>query len=561
MRFNRRLVRDLSAALLACTTIAAVRTAQTPELGAATFVIMLRGVRIGFETVSLLRTPGGWLITSGGQLQAPFDMLTTRFELQYGPDWQPRELAIEGVLQGQLVNMTTSFDGKTATTSLLKGDARASSAVPVSPGAVVLPANFFGAYEALAAQIGAMTPGTAFRAYLAPEIEVPATVDRITTRRIALPDGAVEVREFAMTLVMPTGRTPVEIWTDGRHRLVRASLPNVGLLAMREDVATVLAREEHIRNPGDESLFVPAAGFSLGATITSPVAASAVAGRRPAIVLVSGPGPQDRDYTALGPAGTLPIFGQLAGRLADLGYIVVRYDGRGVGQSGGRTENATLDDYAQDVVQVVNWLRRRRDVDADRLVAVGYAEAASVALLAARREDRIRGVALLAAPAVSGRTLALEQQMDLLDRLKVSPAERAERIALQHRVLDATISGKGWENIPIELRRQADTVTFRSWLIFDPAAVISRLDQPILIAHGSLDDEIRPAHADKLEALSRGRRDVPATHTRKVLIADVSHKLARSETVSSPSTSAPRSIAPEVPTALAAWLGDVLRPR
>jgi fermentation-respiration switch protein FrsA (DUF1100 family) len=111
------------------------------------------------------------------------------------------------------------------------------------------------------------------------------------------------------------------------------------------------------------------------------------------------------------------------------------------------------------------------------------------------------------------------------------------------------------------LRRQADTVTFRSWLVFDPAAVINRLEQPMLIAHGSLDDEIRPAHADKLEALSRGRRDVPAAYTRKVLIADVNHKLARSEAAPPPAEAGAPSIAPEVTTVLAAWLRDVLPAR
>ena len=130
----------------------------------------------------------------------------------------------------------------------------------------------------------------------------------------------------------------------------------------------------------------------------------------------------------------------MVGRLAERGFVVVRYDGRGVGQSGGRLENATLDDYAQDVVHVVNWLRRRRDVDAERIAVVGYGENAAVALLAARREDRIRGVALLAAPAVGGRALALEQQEALLTRMNVTPAERAEKIALQTQVLDATIS-------------------------------------------------------------------------------------------------------------------------
>ena len=63
-------------------------------------------------------------------------------------------------------------------------------------------------------------------------------------------------------------------------------------------------------------------------------------------MLVAGSGPVDRDETVAG----IPIFGQLASALADAGYLVVRYDKRGVGQSGGRPESATLSDYAEDVL-------------------------------------------------------------------------------------------------------------------------------------------------------------------------------------------------------------------
>jgi pimeloyl-ACP methyl ester carboxylesterase len=562
MRLTRRLVRDLSAAVLAGTTIAAAPAEQSPAAsvpgeGAATFAIMLRGVRIGFETVSLSRTPSGWLITSGGRLQPPFDMMTTRFELNYGPEWKPRHLVIEGVLQGQLVSMATVFEGETATTTLIKGEARASSTIKVSPETVVLPANFFGAYEALAAQIGGMGTGTVFRAYLAPEFEVPASVDGVTTRRIALPGDAIDVRDFRLTLTTPVGPTPVEVWVDTSHRLVRVVLPRAGLVAIREDLATVLAREEHVRNPGDESLFIPSTGFTLGATLTRSAGSGAPVERRPAVVLVSAPGPQDRDYTLFGGSGTVSVFGQLAGALAEHGFLVVRYDPRGVGQSGGRTEHATLDDYAQDVRHVINWLRRRRDVDGNRLAVVGYAEGAAVALLAARREDRIRAVALLGAPSVDGRTLTMAQQRELLDRLGVSAAERAEKIALQTRVLDATMSGEGWENIPVEFRRQAESATFRSWLQFDPAPVISRLEQPLLIVHGALDDQIAPEHADRLAALGASRDDIPPGHTRKVLIPDVTHRFVTADS----GNGLAQRITAEVPDTLAVWLGEMLRRR
>ena len=69
---------------------------------------------------------------------------------------------------------------------------------------------------------------------------------------------------------------------------------------------------------------------------------------------------------------------------------MVRYDKRGVGQSGGRSEFATLGDYAEDVVAVVKFLEKRKDIDPKRIALVGHSEGAAVALLAARRAGKSR---------------------------------------------------------------------------------------------------------------------------------------------------------------------------
>ena len=99
----------------------------------------------------------------------------------------------------------------------------------------------------------------------------------------------------------------------------------------------------------------------------------------PAIVLVAGSGPSDRDETVAG----IPIFGQLAGALADAGFLAVRYDKRGVGQSGGRPESATLADYAEDLRAVVRFTSDRKDVDRRRVAIVGHGEGGMLGLLTA----------------------------------------------------------------------------------------------------------------------------------------------------------------------------------
>ena len=72
--------------------------------------------------------------------------------------------------------------------------------------------------------------------------------------------------------------------------------------------------------------------------------------------------------TASSPA--FPCSGRSPRDLVDAGFLVVRYDKRGVGQSGGRAETTTINDYAEDVRAIVTWLeKQRKDVDKHRIGA------------------------------------------------------------------------------------------------------------------------------------------------------------------------------------------------
>ena len=222
-------------------------------------------------------------------------------------------------------------------------------------------------------------------------------------------------------------------------------------------------------------------------------------GRLPAVVLIAGSGLTDRDETVAG----IPIFGQLARGLVEAGFVVVRYDKRGVGQSGGRAESATLVDYAEDARAVVRWLERRPEVDKDRLALVGHSEGAAVAMLLAAREDRVKAAALVAGPGTTGAELVLEQQRHQLDLMKWTTPSARRRSRCRSRSRPRCSRARAGMACPTTLRRAADTPWFQSLLAFDPARVMKDVDQPLLIVQGELDTQVPPHHADKLLALAQ----------------------------------------------------------
>jgi uncharacterized protein len=196
------------------------------------------------------------------------------------------------------------------------------------------------------------------------------------------PAGTMATRVYDITFANPTGPLAAQLTIDeGPARPARDS--GCGLSVVRSDLATVGTRAGPPRNPTDTDVSIPAAGFTIAGTITTPAVPGRL--RHPAVILVAGSGPVDRDAIVAG----IPIFTQLAAALAERGFVVLRYDKRGVGQSGGRTEVATLSDYADDVVAAFRWLRGRRDVDRDRIAVVGHSEGAALAMIAADRDRRI----------------------------------------------------------------------------------------------------------------------------------------------------------------------------
>jgi uncharacterized protein len=248
------------------------------------------------------------------------------------------------------------------------------------------------------------------------------------------------------------------------------------------------------------------------------------------------------------------VLAQLAGAIAQSGMIAVRYDKRGNGQSGGRSESATFTDFAEDVRTVVRWLERRPDVDPKRIAVVGYGEGGWVGLLAASRERRIVAVVSIAGWSTTGADLVLDQQRQALEQSKVAPEERDKRIALQQQIHTAVLTGKGWDTIPPQLRKEADTPWFQSLLTFDPAKVLEGVRQPMLFVHGGLDQQVPVQHVERLAAFAQ--KESRSKSVEVVVVRGVNHLLVPAITgdVSEYGTLPDRNVSKDVTTAVGDWL-------
>ena len=538
MRFN------CTALMLACLLAGPVASAQeaaSPTPGDASFSIFLRGREIGREQVSLARTGSGWVITSSGQFGAPIDFTINRFELKLGTDWQPLEMVLEARSRNQPLGLKTSFSVTTAINEITQGGNTVSKEDQISARTTVLPNNVFAAYEALGPRLWNAAPDTELPIYIAPQTEIKAKVRAISEQSLTGPSGSVPTRRFEMAFQNPAREVTAAIVIDDKKRLVRVEIPDAGLSVVRDDTAGVAVRAQTARNPTDVDVVIPANGFNLAGTLTTP---PGVAGRlrHPAVILVGGSTPSDRDQVI----GGVPVFAQLAKALADSGLVVLRYDRRGSGQSGGRTESVTLADYADDALAAVKWLSKRDDVDKRRLAVAGYGDGAPSVLIAASRSKDIDGIVTMAASGSRGDDMVMRQQERILNQMKLSAEERQSRIALQKKLVAAVMSGTGWEGVPDAMRRQADTPLFKSQLTFDPAEVLAKAKQPILIIHGDLDTAMPSGEAKKLAEAARARKKAPAPQV--TILPQVTQTLAqRGQT----------TVDPAVATAITDWIKKI----
>ena len=522
--------------------------AQQPSPAATGYTIFLKGSPVGHEDVAVRTDDTGTTITSVGRASVPENSTIGKAEVRYSRDWAPESFVLEGTVGGGPITAKSTFANGVARTEGSQTGTPFTREHPVAPQALVLlPNSFFGAWEALTRRVTTVSEPLELRAYILPQVELGVRVNTVTAERMQIGGNFHDVRRYDIVLRGPMGDIPASITSTSEGALVRLSIPAQALDVVRDDVASSTSRTQIYSNPGDESATIPALGFNIGATLTRPKTGPA---RLPVAVLLGGSGIGDRDGTAFG----VPTLAQLAGRLADAGILAVRYDKRGFGQSGGRAESATLNDYAEDTRAVVRWLAARKDVDPKRIAVVGHSEGAWVGMLAASREGKISALVTLAGASSTGAELILEQQQTALEQSAMTPADREARVTLQKQIQTAVVTGKGWEGVPPALRKQADTPWFQSVLLFDPARTIKGVRQPMLLVHGALDKQVPIAHAERLAGLAR--KESRSKTVELVVVRGVNHLLAPATTgdVSEYETLTDKNVSADVSKTITDWL-------
>jgi len=497
----------------------------------------------------------GLTISGQGQIANPIDILTRRAEIRYRPDLSPESLVIDSRIGGVDITLQTAFSNGMALTQGMQGTVPISTTDTVSPQSVVLPNIFFGAHAVLARRLAGAVPGAEYRAFVGPGpgAQVVFRLRSETTEQMQIGTSTFDVHHYELVFDNAGAPLAIHLYADNVGALVRLNVPGQGLEVVRDDIAGSISRTRVTSNPGDEAIVIPATGFNLGATLTRPANG---AGRLPAVVLIGGADSDDRDGIAYG----VPVLAQLAAAVSQAGVLAVRYDKRGFGQSGGRRESATINDLADDARAIVKWLGDRKDVDPKRIAVLGHGEGAWVALLATARDKRIAGVVSIDAPSTTGAELALEQQQRALDRLKATPPERAQKIELQKKIQAAILTGKGWEGVPPEVRKQADTPWAQSVLSFDPAKVVEDVRQPVLFIHAELDRQVPVAHVERLVDLAR--KESKSKSVEVVTVRGVNHLLVPAVTGEADeyASLADLNVSKDVSNAVTAWLTRTLAP-
>jgi len=286
------------------------------------------------------------------------------------------------------------------------------------------------------------------------------------------------------------------------------------------------------------------AGITLSGTLSLPTGK----GPFPAVILVSGSGPQDRNSDVFGHKPFLV----LADYLVRNGIAVLRYDDRGIADSKGDFSTATSADFADDAEAAFTYLQKQAGINAKKIGIIGHSEGGMIAPMVAARNKKVAFVVMIAGPAMAIDELMIAQGNAIATASEIDESLINEALTFNgkfyHFLIDqpdlesakANLDGFLAENsykqsdgemVPVaELKKQltsALTPWFHYFIKYDPQENLSKLQCPVLAIYGSKDLQV-PAKQN-IEALTPILEKSKTDHL-IVELSDLNHLMQTAET-------------------------------
>ena len=250
----------------------------------------------------------------------------------------------------------------------------------------------------------------------------------------------------------------------------------------------------------------------------------------PAVLLITGSGPQNRDGELMGHQPFLVLADYLTRR----GVAVLRVDDRGVGKSTGDFGAATSRDFADDALAGVRFLKSRKDIHPRQIGLVGHSEGGLVAPLVSTQSKDVAYLVLLAGPGVTGEEIIQRQTERIMQAGGMAPEGIQSSLALQGRLFEilrqepdaARAEQKMTEAVqaaaakmtddqkqasglagdgPRVLAKRLNTPWFRFFLAYDPKTTLRKVKVPVLALNGEKDLQV--IAKENLAAIARALQE------------------------------------------------------
>lgn len=240
-------------------------------------------------------------------------------------------------------------------------------------------------------------------------------------------------------------------------------------------------------------------GNKLAATLTIPPGK----GPFPAVLLITGSGPQDRDESIMGHKPFLV----LADYLTRKGIAVLRADDRGVGKSTGEFSAATTADFATDTEAGIAYLRTRPEVNSRMIGLLGHSEGGIIAPMVAARNADVAFIVMLAGSGVPGDEIIVAQTELIAESMSQNHEEAMKAGAREREVLNLVKQHGDDVLLQKELRdelagdavsdaqigatiKQLNSPWLRYFISYDPAPALRKVTCPVLALNGAKDMQV-----------------------------------------------------------------------